>query len=338
MLLDMAKRKFNRNYFLDCSFNGELSSKILDELKYCESVDFGIYYNFPIDNLSNNIKKISLGNNFNQQVDNLPIGLKYIKFGYFFDKTIDYLPSGLEHLTLSGYFNKPIDYLPIGLKYLIFNDVYPTHLNKFQQFSLNNLPNQLIKLKLNNYYNRPIEYLPSNLKYLHLGIFFNQKINNLPDSLIRIEFANNSTFMHKLDKLPDNLSHLVFNFYADFNESINYNDKLISLTLPNKYNKPLNFLPDTIVELNIFSDYPINSYELNPNIKFLKIPSQREINYLPEKLEILEFLDYNRVDIFINPMAIPQTLLKIICNHCELVNKQEISELYPNLIFDYMYV
>ena len=56
---------------------------------------------------------------------------------------------------------------------------------------IDNLPQSLIKLFLGKFFNKKVDFLPKNLIHLLVGEFFNQEINNLPKNLKSLEFGIN---------------------------------------------------------------------------------------------------------------------------------------------------
>ncbi len=57
---------------------------------------------------------------------------------------------------------------------------------------LDNLSPNYTKIKIN--FNEPIEIYPNWIKYIHFGHYFNQQVDNLPQTLKELYFSFNSLF------------------------------------------------------------------------------------------------------------------------------------------------
>jgi hypothetical protein len=154
--------------------------------KYSKSL-----FNQPLqDSLQNltQLKQLNLGYSFNQPLkDSLQnlTQLKQLNFGYCFNQQLtDSLQNltQLEQLTLGYSFNQPLE-IPWNIKYLILDC---------------NIPNI-------------IDYLSNNIQELTLGINFNLELNNLPNSIKKIIFNEQSRYNYKLDNLPNSLEYLELN-------------------------------------------------------------------------------------------------------------------------------
>lgn len=126
----------------------------------------------------------------------------------------------------------------------------------------------------------PIEYIedPIDSEYLEklkqskklvFGTYFNYPIMNLPNSIESIKIIG-GPFNHSIDNLPSGLKEL---------------------TLNNKYNQPLDYLPPSLQILK-FMSFSIFSHRLDnlPNsLKLLEIPIlyNHDINNLPDSIEEL---------------------------------------------------
>lgn len=69
---------------------------------------------------------------------------------------------------------------------------------------MDNLPNTLIVLKIVKYFQNSLNNLPDSIKYLYIGISKNNFIKYLDDLYIE----NKSVFNLKIEKLPKNLKKL----------------------------------------------------------------------------------------------------------------------------------
>lgn len=179
------------------------------------------------------------------------------------------LPDQLTELIFGNNFRQPIGNLPSQLKKLKFGDAFDRPINNEISKLLN-----LKELEFGANFNKPIDnLLPDNIEILILGSRFNQSVNNLPSSLIRLKFGFdfNKNFTSKF--LP-NLQFLKFGYW--FNQSLtnklNYSN-LLHLTLGNKFNKYINgVIPDSLVKLTVDINYShpliINETSLS-NLKIL---------------------------------------------------------------------
>ena len=56
-------------------------------------------------------------------------------------------------------------------------------------------------------FNHKLQNLPNELKELMLGTFYNQDINDLPDSIEKLYFARSTHYTQPIYKLPKNLKN-----------------------------------------------------------------------------------------------------------------------------------
>lgn len=201
LVVNSKKRKRNDS-FIDmiknytCSFFEEEEEEIgLPE--GIEEIQFGIDFNYPIDNLPSTIIKISFGDKFNQPINNLPCGVKKMRFerNSKFNQPVDLLPGKLEYLDLPNSFNHPLNNLPNGLKYLRVG-------KNFDQ-DLNNLPDSLEKIVLPKCYLREIRNFPKSLKQIMIS---KEYPFHVPDSIQRKERI--SVKYYKLFNLCSPMFHI----------------------------------------------------------------------------------------------------------------------------------
>lgn len=211
---------------------------------------------------------------YNDELNNLPNELIMLTLGNLFDRSIDLLPTNLQQLifTECSRFNRSVDNLPNSLCHLHFG-------LEFNQ-TLDNLPNSLCHLTVSYHMNRSINNLPCNLVFLDLGYHFNQSICNLPQKLIWLKFSRcfnsninmnilpnnlkilifgNKKVSFLLNKLPNNLTHLLFEHSSEFN-------------------MPLNNLPNNLTHLSLGYCYSCELKNLPPSLKYVQISEKAEIN------------------------------------------------------------
>lgn len=253
------------------------------------------------------LKKLTFEGSFNHKLPKLSLTLTYLRFGGSFNKKIHKLKSleNLKVLNLGKSFNCPlilpknllilefcvlskftleIHELPPNLKRLHFSVDYnlqnircklPNMLTYLRVGKVDNndilnnmLPDTLETLIIRNMSNIPITRFPPNLKKLSFEGQFNQPLDNLPQSLIKLYMVG-SQFNHPLPKLP-NIKHLI---------------------LPYIYNKPITDFP-SLVYLSGGRSYthPIND-KLFPNLRKLYIYDNfnQPLDTLPTKLTSLSF-------------------------------------------------
>lgn len=121
---------YNDVIYFDFYFNKPLDNYILEILQKVRTIYFGPLFSFPIDNIPSNINKIIFSEDsiFNHKIDNLSNGLQYLILGNHFNQRIDLLPSTLKKLVLGRDFNQPLDNLPNGLEELYLGLCFSHHL------------------------------------------------------------------------------------------------------------------------------------------------------------------------------------------------------------------
>ena len=91
--------------YYDCYYDCDYDYEELDEnFKNSNIIDleFGNFFDKPVDNLPKNLKILEFGTKFNQKVDNLPLTLKKLSFFQHFNQPLDFLPEGLEKLYIQN--------------------------------------------------------------------------------------------------------------------------------------------------------------------------------------------------------------------------------------------
>jgi hypothetical protein len=146
-------------------------------------------------------------------------------------------------------------------------------------------------LTINFDFNEELKNIPKDVKIIifnnkhsHLS-YFNQKVDNLPQSLIHLTFG--IIFDQKVDKLPKNLTHLIFCYY--FNQKVdNLPKNLTHLTFGSKFTQIIDVLPKNLKYLKLgwisFNDKII----LPESLKELCLScGNKLINNIPKNIEKL---------------------------------------------------
>lgn len=186
---------------------------------------------------------------FNQSVTVLPPKLTHLTFGDNFNRPLGpgVLPTNLTHLTFGQDFNRPLDKLPDRLTHLTFHPFgdfcYPLE---------GILPPDLTELNLGRKFNHALK-LPHKLTRVHYGLYFNQPLGELPDSLTHLtvddrfarEYNGGSRFNQPLvGSLPRNLTQLKLGKH--FNQPLTLHDSNITeLQVGHAFDQPLVVVADT---------------------------------------------------------------------------------------------
>jgi hypothetical protein len=150
---------------------------------------------------------------------------------------------------------------------IIFDDEFNRSLDPYF-----NILSKYPKLFLGKYFDQRIDNLPNTITHLTFDYHskFNQQVNNLSQNLIYVQFGWD--FNQFVDFLPQNLRHLIFG--VNFNQSIdNLPRNLIFLFLGKMFNKSIDNLPDNLTRLCIGENF------------------NQLIKYLPYNLEIIKVFE-----------------------------------------------
>ena len=183
------------------------------------------------------------------QILDLMVKYQKVQFGTSFNQPI----SCNTDISQDG---KYISIVPNGVTHIKFIDILDDDLY---------FPNEEEK----SMFNQPVNNLPNSLIYLEFGYHFNQPVDNLPDSLTHLEFGNK--FNKPVDHLPEGLQYLQFGY--SFNQSVeNLPKSLKILKLSTIYNLPLINLPQHLEELELGEhfNHPIRKEDLPKNLKKIK--------------------------------------------------------------------
>lgn len=271
---------------IDCLHKTNIKTLIFDN---CSSINFG--------RLPHKLNTLILYSGIYQSIDNLPTTLTYLEL--HIDHSIVSLPPNLEYfignidvnsdmnlsqlrfvtlncvpninsscltrIIFNPYFNQPLTDVPSSVTHIVYNP--------YSEFNSSiDLSNSNVKyLKFGYLFDQPInkENCPSTLEKLYLGRNFNQRIDNLPDNLIKLDMSNNVSFTHTINCLPSSLRKIYFG--KKFNHSVDFiksNRNLTHLTFGDIFNYPLVFLPK-LIYLELGENYNHSFLEFTPNIETL---------------------------------------------------------------------
>ena len=93
------------------------NQKTLDKL---EELYLSFSFNYPLDNLPINLRKLKIGSEYEGSLNNLPDSIVELEFGEYFNQPVEKLPKNLITLKFGKRFNKPIDSLPKSLENIYF--------------------------------------------------------------------------------------------------------------------------------------------------------------------------------------------------------------------------
>jgi FNIP Repeat len=114
-----------------------------------------------------------------------------------------------------------------------------------------------------------VDHLPPSLTHISFGIHFNQSIDNLPTSLLSLEFLLVGIFNQPVDHLPNSLTELSFN--KSFNQPVDHlPSSLRKITFGRQFDQPIDYFPQSLTHLN----FDHGGFD-------------REVDYLPSSLTYL---------------------------------------------------
>jgi hypothetical protein len=256
----------------------EITDELVEKLKNYDTIIFGNNFNSPIDNLPDNIKKISwLNSYFDKPILKFPINLEILDFsGLIWENNFENLdicvipnsvkviktlisninlpnlPLDLEILQITGedfqkYYKilkplKKIKKLIIGERAILLND---TELN------LNMLPSSLEILSIYFAKSFELENLPTGLKKLRIETVFSDfSLDILPSSLEEL-YIGCRKYNNPIDMLPCGLKKITLES-SQFNKMLSFPDNLEILILKlNPSKMGLITLPKNLKNLNL---------------------------------------------------------------------------------------
>eukprot|EP01112_Ceratiomyxa_fruticulosa_P020847 TRINITY_DN7219_c0_g2_i1.p1 TRINITY_DN7219_c0_g2~~TRINITY_DN7219_c0_g2_i1.p1 ORF type:complete len:446 (+),score=59.91 TRINITY_DN7219_c0_g2_i1:150-1487(+) len=244
-----------------------------------------------------NLREIEFHVECNFPVPPLPESVTHLTLGHKFNEKIKNLPSKLTHLTFQYGFNRPIsrDNLPPRLTYLSLS-------KKFEQ-PITTLPNTLTVIQFGERFNEPVSThnLPACLTKITFGKCFNHPIDGLlPAKLTHLSFNIFSEFDQTINDLPPRLTHLLFNNFSLFDQPISHLPRTIThLELGMSFNQPLVNLPPGLIHVEFSANFDFNQYYhgLPPKVTTLcfGIYFSQRLNSLPTNIREVTFYNgYNQ--------------------------------------------
>ncbi len=258
----------------------ELTEETIELIKNYNSIKLGHYSNISIDNLPDNIKKISWYNchNYTKQIGKFPRDLRILDFSSISNELqnqICPIPNTVKVIKMPSN-NIDLPNLPDDLEILSLSY---KNLNKFQSL---NMMGKLVKLKK----------LEIGLNYRHEDIL-DINLNILPENLeilllqslpkTSLDLTNLPTKLKKLTMIPEN---------GDFTLDFLPGSLELLYVMSNKFSKSIDMLPAGLKKLTFYSnDFDKELCNLPKNLKILdlKIHSTKtKINEFPENLKNLK--------------------------------------------------
>lgn len=299
-ILEGLYNRSGEDKFKKLSFDAYFNQNIHKLPLFIKHVEFGLYFNHDIRHIGDHIESIIFCvSSFNYDLSTFPKGLKELKIaGDKIYSNIENINPNLCKLTIQ---NESFD----GKLKLADTNITQLQIisNKFNQ-SLSSLPKGLKKLDImSNSFNSPIDDLPIDLEYLKISSgAFNKSVDNVPRGLKTFILDYVNLFNQPINNLPHGLE--TFNLHLGFH----YDDKDIykhtlenlpssikKLVLANYWGN-LNFIPDSVVELDIWFPPP-KSREVREHIRhWNKIPSSLKILDINKELAKMNKI-HNMIDI-----------------------------------------
>jgi hypothetical protein len=327
----------------------EITDELVEKLKNYDTIIFGHNFNSSIDNLPDNIKKISWSNSyFDKPILKFPEKLEIIDFsGLIWDNKFENLdicviPNSVKVIkTLISNINLPN--LPLDLEILQvtgedfqkYNKILEP-LKKIKKLVIGERAIPVIDTELN------LNMLPTSLEILSIYFAKSFELENLPIGLkkLRIETVFSD---FSLDILPSSLEELYIGCGKYNNPLDMLPSGLKKLTLESSYfNKPIS-LPYNLEILNLkinpskvgLITFPKNLKNLNLSI----ISSPNEVLVFESKLRLLNNGFPTRLlnlivstDFLSNDMVLPETLVSLKIYNSNIVIREipEFSFELPN--------
>lgn len=127
------------------------------------------------------------------------------------------------HIKLYSYNEEKGDKIPNNITHIIFETIIEYNANVFSNYltgslyTVNNLPDSLIKIQFDNRFNNTVNNLPQKIEILIFGFDFNKEIDKLPEILNYLEFG--FRFNNEIKEYPKTLKTLIFG--SSYNKTVN---------------------------------------------------------------------------------------------------------------------
>lgn len=311
---------FVKKIIFEIPFEIDLKFLLRDNLNI-ETIQIKYIYKFKIEYLPSNLKNLDLSIYFNENIENLSENLECLTCSDIFLINQKNIPINLKKLIIIESFFEfendcDYDFKNIikqrNLEKLSFynNSKFKPNDNFLEKYKIlfDNLPNTIKILKIPDFYNLPLLNLPIFLEELHLGINFNQNLDNLPESIKHIGFSKLSNYNKPLFNLPSQLEYLNLEFKNKYCHSIkNLPDSIKFLEL-GEYELKIYKLPEKIIKLSIYGP-----------VKF-KIETKKFDNNHEQLYELLYIGKYNIENKFYIKIPIHLSQITCIDNNSNVIN------------------
>lgn len=128
----------------------------------------------------------------------------------------------------------------VPITLILRKDITHLQFGGFFNQRVDNLPQSLTHLTFGELFDVPVDHLPENLTHLTFGYSFNQPVNKLPQRLTHLIFGYD--FNQPIAQLPPHLLHLQFGFHFD-HPLTNLPSSLQTLIFGDGFNHPLHLPP-----------------------------------------------------------------------------------------------
>ena len=208
-----------------------------------------------------------------------------------------------------------------------WNNIIKLYLGQEYNFEMKPCPflTNLTDLRFGYYFNQNVDNLPNTLTHLRFGYYFNQNIDNLPNNLTHLTFGEK--FNKNLTNLSKTLTHLIIGKF--FNQNIdNLPSSLTHLTLGEYFDQRVDCLPENLTHLTLGYYFNQNVNNLPKKLTHLTLGHyfDQPVENLPKGLTNLTLgRDFNK-----NVDNLPNTLTHLIFPRYSLF-KQNVNNLTNSL-------
>ena len=153
--------------------------------------------------------------------------------------------------------------------YVIFvdySDFYDPNAIKKKYYFYQNKPTGI--------FNKSVDLFPHHIKSIIFNDKFNQPVNNLPTKLKELVFGNE--FNQLVDNLPPKLVKLIFG--ENFNQQITNLPPIKILLLGLSFNQTLDYLPSSIIYLELDAILLTNNSNIPSSIKYIIVENDNYAN------------------------------------------------------------
>lgn len=142
-----------------------------------------------------------------------------------------------------------------------------------------NLPDQITEIKVETHIPKDILYFPLKLiKFETQSYNFDQRLDNLPNTLTSLCIKNNNSFNYPMNNLPASLTHLTI-LKSLYDQQLNNLPNILFLIIDEMWRTPFINLPQSIIyiEMSYYNKFQIGIRYVYPKqLKYLIIKSMVE--------------------------------------------------------------